>query len=388
MAVATMRKQLPGKSVSFRDFAKIGPGTLAGDYLRQFWHPVHHSHDLPAGRAVPIRMLGQDFTLYRGETGTAHVVAARCVHRSMLMHVGWVEGDEIRCFYHGWKYDGEGRCTEQPVEPKPFCDKVKLGAYPTREYLGLVFAYFGPGEPPELPRYPMFESEDVILSYDTYTRACHFFNNLENAPDINHIAYAHRTAELWDQRYDAPDLSAEEAPWGATYRAVRPSGKRIVSQFCMPTTFYARGVPDDPEVGYREFLAFWAPHDDNRHTQFSVAMKRKGDPVTERYLQRRQEKLDREDLDREQVAKEILAGRLRWEDVDPNRVNLIFLQDDVAQAGVGSMDDRGEEHLGQSDVGVSLARKLWLNELAKFANGQPLRQWTIIPEKLEVVAEF
>jgi len=388
MSVTAIRKDKPNTSVTFRDIEKIGPGSLAGEYLRQFWHPVFHSHELPVSRALPIRILGENFTLYRGASGKPFVVASRCAHRSMLLHAGWVEGDDIRCFYHGWKFNGQGQCMEQPVEPKPFCEKVKIKAYPTQEYLGLVFAYFGEGEPPELPRFPMFESKDVVLSYDSYTRACHFFNNLENAPDINHIAFAHRSAGLWDQNADAPELSADETEWGATYRARRPSGKRIVSQFCMPTIFYARGVPDDPEVGYREFLAFWTAHDDDRHTQFSIAMKKKGDPVTERYLKRRDEKLAREDLDREKIAKAILAGTMTWNQVDPQRVNLIFLQDDVAQGGVGLMSDREQEMLGRSDVGVSLARKLWLNELRKFASGQPLRKWKIIPEKLEVVAEF
>src|ERR1019366_545302 len=62
----------------FNDFAHTGPGTLAGRYLRKFWQPVYHLKDLPAGRAVPIRVMSENFTLYRGEDGTVHTTAFRC----------------------------------------------------------------------------------------------------------------------------------------------------------------------------------------------------------------------------------------------------------------------------------------------------------------------
>src|SRR5437868_10725311 len=88
------------------DFAHTGPGTLAGRYLRSFWQPVYPSGQLSAGRAMPIRIMSEDFTLYRGESGEAHLVAFRCAHRGTQLSTGWVEGDELRCFYHGWKYDG------------------------------------------------------------------------------------------------------------------------------------------------------------------------------------------------------------------------------------------------------------------------------------------
>jgi len=88
------------------DFIRTGPKTLAGKYLRMFWQPVFCSHELAAGRAAPIRILGEDLTLYRGESGTPHVIGFRCAHRKTQLSIGWIEGDCLRCFYHGWKYDG------------------------------------------------------------------------------------------------------------------------------------------------------------------------------------------------------------------------------------------------------------------------------------------
>ena len=106
------------------DLAYTGPGTLAGRYMHSFWQPVHVSDDLPSGRAMPIRIMSEEFTLYRGETGAAHVLAFRCAHRGSQLSTGWVEGDSIRCFYHGWTYDASGQCIDQPAEPEPFCEKV------------------------------------------------------------------------------------------------------------------------------------------------------------------------------------------------------------------------------------------------------------------------
>jgi 5,5'-dehydrodivanillate O-demethylase len=391
--VQALRHSSPGRDagpIGFRDVGSTGPGTLAGHYLRQFWQPVYHSADLKPGEAKPLRIMGQDYTLYRGASGAPYVIDARCPHRAMPMHLGWVEGEEVRCFYHGWKFAGtDGRCTEQPAERPDFCHKIQTGAYAAQDYLGLVFAFLGEGTAPELPRYPAFESEDVICNLDSYTRACHFFNNLENAGDKSHIAFAHHDASAsWDESTDGPTISADESGWGITFRTMRPSGRETVSQFGMPNIYYARGVPDDPEVQFREFIAWWVPHDDDRHTQFTVSIQPKHSDVTPRYQQRRAEKLARQDLDRELVARNLLDGTWSWADVDKRRVANIFLQDDVAQMGVGPVATRQQEHLGRADVGLILQRKLWVRELDRCASGEPQTNWRYDPATIQVKAEY
>src|SRR5437867_2499090 len=101
--------------------------------------------------------------------------AFRCAHRGTRLSTGWVEGDDLRCFYHGWKYGPDGQCIEQPAEPEPFCSRIKIRGYPVQECLGLIFAYLGEGQPPELPRFPDFEKPGTLrISY--YVRDCNFFN--------------------------------------------------------------------------------------------------------------------------------------------------------------------------------------------------------------------
>jgi 5,5'-dehydrodivanillate O-demethylase oxygenase subunit len=75
---------------------QTGPDTDMGRFLRRFWQPVAVSHAIKPGQAVPLRVLGEDLALYRGESGTAHLVGGRCAHRLTVLHTGWVQGDEIR----------------------------------------------------------------------------------------------------------------------------------------------------------------------------------------------------------------------------------------------------------------------------------------------------
>ena len=94
---------------SYMDQYRTGPETVGGRYMRLFWHPVYRSEDLKPGWAKPIKIMSENFTLYRGESGAAHVIAFQCAHRGLQLSVGWVEDDCIRCRYHGWKYDATGQ---------------------------------------------------------------------------------------------------------------------------------------------------------------------------------------------------------------------------------------------------------------------------------------
>jgi 5,5'-dehydrodivanillate O-demethylase len=370
----------PRVKVGLEDIEKVGPGTLNGRYLRRFWHPVFHAAEIAPGQIKPLRILGEDFVLFRAEDGTPQVMAPRCPHRGMAMVAGWVEGNSLRCFYHGWRFDASGQCVEQPAEKDAFCHKIKTPSYPTREYLGLIFAYFGEGEAPDLPRYPAFEEPGVTLHCDSYTRACGFFNNMENNGDLSHIAFTHRDASVsWDEKTEGRKIGCEETVWGLQNSGEQPDGRVSFGQTGMPNIYHVRGVPDDPEVEYREFMGWWVPHDDASHTQFTVVRNNLPPDVRARYYARREAMLAGQDLDREATARAILAGDLRMEDVDPRRTNMIFLQDDVAQMGVGPIASRGREHLGRGDATVVALRKVWLRELSFFANGEPVKDWRYDP---------
>src|SRR6185369_6945484 len=212
--------------VGFDDFVHTGPRSLAGRYLRRQWQPVYHSTDLDAGRAKPLRIMGETFALYRGASGEAHLVDGSCPHRGMQLAAGTVEGEAIRCFYHGWKYASDGQCVEQPAEESRFCAKIRIRAYPVREYLGLVFAFLAEGEPPAFPVYPEFEYFEGLLEIDSYQRSCNYFQNLENALDMSHVGYVHGdNVAAFSGIGLGRALTAEESDWGVEYTFRRKDGQ-------------------------------------------------------------------------------------------------------------------------------------------------------------------
>ena len=356
--------------------ARTGPGTIAGRYLRLFWQPVYHGIDLKAGRTVPLHIMGQDFVLFRGAGGAAHVLDPRCPHRGTLLVAGWVEGDCLRCFYHGWKYDGDGRCVEQPAEDSGFAHKVTVRSYPTRECLGLIFAYLGEGEPPPFPQFPEFERFDGMIEVDSYQRDCNFFQNLENALDMSHVWFVHA-----DNRASfagighGTKLEAEESHWGVSYTFTRADGGRRTQQFGMPNVYYMTALPNDPEIGFQESLFWWVPIDDRQHVQFSLHRIPATGATADRIRERRQKRRGEIDLAHQRVCGDVLEGRIALRDVDQRRVDLVRLQDDIAQVGQGRIADRDIERLGRGDVGVIAIRKIWDRELAALNQGRALKAW-------------
>lgn len=358
------------------DCVRSGPGTPAGRYLRQFWQPVYHTVDLKPGRPVMIRIMSQDFTLYRGDSGQAHMVDARCPHRGTQLSSGWIEGDDLRCFYHGWKFAPDGKCIEQPAEENAFCHKVSIASYPVREYLGLVFAFLGTGTPPEFPLHPEFETFDGVVEIDSYSRDCNYFQNLENALDMSHIGFVHAdNTAVFKGVGLGRALDAEESDWGVTYGFTRPDGQRRVQQFGMPNSFYMTALPTDPDIGWQESMFWWVPIDDVRHMQFSVHRVPAQGEVAARIHARRQARRTEIEIPHQQLAIDILGGRANLRDVDKRKVDLVRLQDDIAQVGQGLIADREGERLGRADVGVIAIRRLWERELALFLEGRPTKKW-------------
>src|SRR5260370_11461290 len=124
---------LPQLAERLKLLIETGRDTDMGRLLRMFWQPVATSHSVTAGQARPLRVMGEDLTLYRGESGRAYLVAGRCAHRLNVLHTGWVQGEEIRCIYHGWKYAGDGQCTQAPAEGPAAAASIKITSYSLHE---------------------------------------------------------------------------------------------------------------------------------------------------------------------------------------------------------------------------------------------------------------
>jgi len=109
---------------------RVGPGTPSGELFRRYWLPVELSERLKEKQLMAVRILGEDLILFRDEQGRPGLIGASCSHRGTDLKWGCVINGGVRCIYHGWTFDINGKCVDQPAEPKPFKDKVQHLAYP------------------------------------------------------------------------------------------------------------------------------------------------------------------------------------------------------------------------------------------------------------------
>ncbi|MBM2812272.1 MAG: Rieske 2Fe-2S protein [Chloroflexi bacterium] len=373
----------------YMDLEHTGPGTLAGRYLRTFWQPVFRSKDLRPGRVSPIQILGEKLTLFRGEGGEPHLVGFRCAHRGSQLSVGWVEGDAIHCRYHGWAYDGSGRCVEQPgEEDEAFRDRVGIQSYPCQEYLGLIFAYLGEGSPPPLRRFVDFERPGVLEAGVPEIWPCNYFNRIDN--DSAHVPFTHRESTLRTSGRlpsGARDSTGQETEYGVMSTSLQPGRPQFYVHFHMPNTNQTRSVVrvegsiEDARNLYVDRLFWRLPIDDDNCISYVVDLVPLTGEAGEAYRERRRQSEEAEGPSPNELAAAILRGELRVEDVDPSisMYKLFWIEDYMTQVGQGSMAERPPEHLARSDQTVILKRKVWQRELKALSEGRPLKQWTEPP---------
>jgi 5,5'-dehydrodivanillate O-demethylase len=352
------------------DFVHTAPGMIGGRYLRRFWQPVYLSRDLARGKAVPIQVMSEQFTLYRGESGRPYVTVHRCPHRGTQLSTGSVRGEQLSCRYHGWTFDSTGQCIAQPAEPQPFCSKVKIAMCPAREAIGLIFAYFGEGAPPPFPEWPKLGQFLHRHRID-----CNYFQSAENIIDDVHVHFSHRHSELLrrSRRAAIPRVSAYETSFGLTQR-LQHAGSTELNHFIMPNMCYL-------QFDYRKrttvsVLFAYVPIDDTHHNHYMSSTVATSLPKVVEKLISLSAWIDaRRSADKDdwfsRKTREVLSGKSTFDRITNPR-----LQDTVTCVGQGAIADRSCERLGRSDAAVILLRKIWQRELRLMAEGKPLTQFT------------
>ena len=155
-----------------RLLTQVGPGTPMGDYLRRYWFPIAATAEFDDKDVKPIRLMGEDLTLYKDLSGTFGLVDRHCPHRRADLSYGYVEKTGIRCNYHGWLMDETGACIEQPYEDtanpnNKLKERCSIKAYPVRDMRGLLWTYMGPQPAPELPVYEAFTWDNGFVEVVT-----------------------------------------------------------------------------------------------------------------------------------------------------------------------------------------------------------------------------
>lgn len=348
------------------ELTDVGPGTPMGELLRRYWHPVGVTTD--AGTTPrQVRVLGEDLILFRDTTGRPGLVHPHCAHRGSSLYYGKVEARGIRCCYHGWLFDVEGHCVEQPCEPGGgrARDKVRQPWYPVQELYGLVWAYLGPPEKkPVLPRYECLEVLDDGEMLETNDASiggggpqvipCNWLQHYENLVDPFHVVILHSSFSgtqfveqmavmpevTWDtQDHSVRTLSLRKLPDGKTLRRISEAG--------LPTL---RVIPS-PRIGRYgrvESLGWILPIDDHSFRIFVVGrVKEIGE------LARMRSRLN---------------GKL-WEELTEAE-HQQFPGDYEAMTSQGPIARHSEEHLATSDRGIVMLRRLLQKQLDAVAAGQ------------------
>ena len=349
------------------ELTEVRAGTPMGELLRRYWHPIGLTADADATPRL-VRVLGEDLVLFRDRQGRPGLVYPHCTHRGASLVYGKVEERGIRCCYHGWLFDVQGRCLEQPCEPNlgaPSRERRRQPWYPVQELYGLVWAYLGPpGKKPVLPRYEALEVLDDGEFVDADDNSiggggpkiipCNWLQHYENLVDPFHVVILHGSfsgTQFVEAMSLMPDVTWEEAPLGVKTVSLRklPDGStlRRISEAALPTL---RVIPN-PRVGQYgrvESIGWVLPIDDT-HFRIYVAgrVKAKGDLVKMRSR---------------------LNGKL-WEQLTEAE-HRDFPGDYEAQVSQGAIAWHSEEHLATSDRGIAMLRRVLQRQLDALREGR------------------
>jgi phenylpropionate dioxygenase-like ring-hydroxylating dioxygenase large terminal subunit len=197
---------------------RTGRETPMGQYFRRFWQPVALSEELPQADGPPIRVrvMGEDLVAFRDSSGRVGLVDRRCPHRGADLYYGRNEDCGLRCVYHGWKFDAEGRAVDLPNVPpgSSYKDRIRITAYPTREFGEIVWAWMGPAErwPERVPELSQLEFATLPAENRFVTKKlqeCNWAQSMEGALDTSHFSFLHMPAPSVPSN-ESPDVPADE----------------------------------------------------------------------------------------------------------------------------------------------------------------------------------
>jgi phenylpropionate dioxygenase-like ring-hydroxylating dioxygenase large terminal subunit len=373
-----------------------GPGTEGGKLMRRYWQPAALVEELTGNRPIkPLRLFGEDLVIFKDGRGKYGLVGRHCPHRGTDLAFGRLEGDGLRCAFHGWKFGADGQCLETPAEPddSKLCAKLRHKAYPVVEKSGVLFAYMGPGEPPAFPEF------DCFVAPDTHTFAfkgmidCNWLQSLEVGIDPVHTSFLHRFFEDEDptqaygkmfrdksrdtempmtqimREFTRPRIEVEPTNYGfrvATLREIG-NGKAHVrlTNLVFPNAFM---IPMSREMTISQWHV---PIDDTRHYWYAIFTSF-GEPVNKDEMRR--QRLELYELP-DYVPRRNKTNNYGYDPHEQEHSTYtgmgadINVHDQWACESMGAIQDRTQEHLGTSDKAIIAYRKLLRQSLDENGKG-------------------
>ncbi len=376
---------------------QIGPGTPAGRLMRAYWQPIALVDELNTERPVKaVAVLGQDLVLFRDTTGRLGLLEQHCAHRGADLAFGRLEDGGLRCPFHGWLFDAEGRCLETPAEPpgSRLCDHVRQESYPVIERSGLIFAFLGEGVPPALP------DIDCFVAPESHTFAfkglieCNWLQALEVGLDPAHASFLHRffgdedPADSYGRQFRAasmgadipmtqvlreyvnPTIAVDGAPYGMRIIAQRALGAERahvrVTNLLFPNAFI---IPMSEEMTISQWHV---PIDDVSCYWYAIFTSFGGPVDREQMRAQRLELYELPDY-RPRLGRHNNYGFDALQQKTQTYTGMgddINVHDQWAVESQGRIQDRTREHLGQSDKAIIAYRRLLLTAIDDLSKGR------------------
>jgi phthalate 4,5-dioxygenase oxygenase subunit len=379
---------------------RVGPGTPMGNFMRQYWVPALRADELPAPDCPPVRvrLLGENLIAFRMTSGKVGLMQNACPHRGASMFFGRNEEEGLRCVYHGWKFDATGSCVDMPSEPAEsnFKSKVHATAYPCVERGQIVWTYMGPrAAPPPLPDLEANLLPSHMYTLSTLMQECNWLQALEGDFDTVHTQFLHSrlntnpapgTGGYYSQRQKYARFHVIDTDYGVTYGCYREAEEDSyywrVAHFLFP--FYTM-VPTG-NLGIQIKVQTWVPMDDEHTLYFQMrdVLSSSESQKTSTY------EMSLEERARKQAV--IAGARMGATPHMPNSTDWFGRFRNVANASndymlnreeqrtvdyagmpsdattedqamiesMGSIMNRGREHLGTSDAGIVRMRRALL----------------------------
>ena len=342
---------------------RVGPDTSGGKLLRYYWHPIAGSAELLENPVKKVRLLGEDLVLYQDKGGNLGLIDEPCPHRRVSLEYGIPEPEGLRCHYHGWVFNHEGRCLEQPAEPwdSTFKDRITTKAYAVQELGGLVFAYMGPAPAPLLPRYDLLVWENVVRHIGVTMLPCNYMQCMENSLDPTHTEWLHgyymdyvwsRKDPNYKKRLQTTHVKIgfDRFEHGIIKRRVVRGGTEEDDPWRVghPIVF-----PHILRVGNQGSFGFQyrVPVDDAHTLHLMYTVYRPGIPLP-----------PQETVPVYEIPLYEESGKFMTE--------VSIVQDMFAWVSQGGVAERDLEHLGQSDVGIIMYRELLREQVEKVERGE------------------
>jgi len=375
---------------------RIGPGTPAGKLLRRYWQPVALVDEMKGERPIKaVRLFGENLVLYKAEKQYG-LMQRHCPHRGADLAYGRIEPDGLRCSFHGWKFDGTGKCIETPAEPEGsrLCEHIKTVSYPVVEKSGILFAWLGEGAAPAFPHF------DCFVAPDAYTFAfkgywdCNWLQALEVGIDPAHASWLHKYFEDEDtagsygkqfrgvpadsdlpiskvlREYDRPEIRVERTDYGMrlqTLRKISDAQTHVrVTNILFPQAFV---IPMNAEMTITQFHV---PVDDSGCYWYSIFTSFAGPVDKDTMRNQRLRTYPAPDY------KPIFSRENSWGfNAEEQKFKTftgmgfdINIHDQFACESPGQMADRTKENLGSSDKGIVLYRRLLVDAINKNSRGE------------------